>query len=93
MSDYERFGDYQPSERGGMGLALTFLFIGMGIGALSALLFAPKSGKQMRRMLRRAYEDTVENINEQAESLYERGSEFADTARSKVKPLRDAMRK
>jgi gas vesicle protein len=93
MSDYERFGDYQPSERGGLGVALTFLFIGMGVGALSALLFAPKSGKQMRRMLRRAYEDTVENINEQAGSMYERGSEFAETARNKVRPLREALRR
>jgi gas vesicle protein len=93
MSDYERFGDYQPSERSGLGLALTFLFIGMGVGALTALLFAPKSGKQMRRMLRRTYEDTVENINEQAESLYERGSDLAEAARSKVKPLREAFRK
>lgn len=93
MSDYESFGDYQPSERGSLGVALTFLFIGMGVGALTALLFAPKSGKQMRHTLRRAYEDTVENINEQAESIYERGSEFAEAARSKVRPLRDALRK
>ena len=93
MSDYERIGDYQPSERGGLGVALTFLFIGMGVGALGALLFAPKSGKQMRRSLRRAYEDTVDNLNQQAESLYERGSDLAETARNKVRPLREALRK
>lgn len=93
MSDYERVGDYQPSERGSLGVALTFLFIGMGVGALSALLFAPKSGKQMRRTLRRAYEGTVENIHDKAESIYERGSEVAEAARSKVRPLREALRK
>jgi len=83
MTDYERQGDYQPSDRSTVSTAITFLFIGLGIGALAALLFAPKSGRQMRKLLRRKYEDAVE----QADELFERGSEFAHTAGEKVKPF------
>ncbi len=89
MTDYERQGDYQPSDRSTVSTAITFLFIGLGIGALAALLFAPKSGRQMRKLLRRKYEDAVE----QADELLERGSEFAQTAREKVKPFARAAAK
>lgn len=88
MSDYERFGDYQPSERGNLGVALTFLFIGMGIGTAVALLFAPKSGKQVRRALRRKYEDARERIEDwtdQAGDVWDRSSEWASNARDRAK--------
>ena len=96
MTDYEHFGDYQPSERSGVGLALTFLFIGLGAGALAALLFAPKSGKQMRRELRRRYEDAREvfdDFAEQAGDVIDRGSEWASTAREKIEPIAKKMRR
>jgi len=51
-----RYGKYESSERGNVGTAITFLLMGLGAGALAALLFAPKSGKQMRRDLRRRYQ-------------------------------------
>ena len=38
MTDYERFGDYRPSERSTVGTAVTFLCIGLGVGSLVALL-------------------------------------------------------
>ncbi len=90
MTDYERFGDYQASDRSTLGTALTFLFIGLGAGALAALLFAPKTGKQMRKLLRRKYED----VREGADDLMERGGEWAkrggewvDEAKEKVGPI------
>ena len=102
MTDYERYGDYQPSERcSSWGLGITFLLIGLGAGALTALLFAPRTGAQTRRILRRKYEDALENINERKDDLRERGSDWvekardlagkaseaADYAREKVTPL------
>lgn len=102
MTDYERFGDYQPSEHGNTwALALTTLLIGLGAGALAALLLAPRSGRQTRKMWRRKYEDTLENIGERTDELRERGTGWAETAKgwvgsareraedasSKVKPL------
>ena len=96
MTDYERFGDYQPSDRSTASTAVTFLFIGLGVGALAALLFAPKSGRQMRKLLRRKYEDAREQTDgliERGSELFERGSEFAHTATEKVKPFARAAAK
>jgi len=93
MTDYERQGDYRPSDRSTASTAVTFLFIGLGIGALAALLFAPRSGRQMRKLLRRKYEDAIEQADELLErgtELFERGSEFAQEARDKVKPFAQA---
>jgi len=107
MTDYERFGDYQPSDRSSAGLALTFLFIGLGAGALVALLFAPKTGKQIRKELRRRYQDArevIDDLQEQAGDVLEKGSEWANSAKDwantarkeakeRVSPFAKAMRK
>ncbi len=100
MNDFERYGDYQPSDRGSFGLGLTLLLIGLGAGALTALLFAPKSGKQMRKLLRRKYEDAMETIDEQREVWSERGSQWArkgadiaEGVRAGVEPIRKAVKR
>lgn len=96
MTDYEHFGDYQPSDRSGAGTALTFLFIGLGAGALAALLFAPKTGKQMRRTLRRKYEDArevIDDFSDQASDVIDRGAEWASTAREKIEPIAKKIRR
>jgi gas vesicle protein len=96
MTDYERFEDYSSEERGAAGIALTFLFIGLGVGALSALMFAPRSGKQVRKNLRRRYKDareSLEGIGEQAGDFLERGGDWARTAKKKVAPIAERMRR
>ena len=88
MTDLEPNGEYQEPD-GGMGLGLTMLFVGLAAGALVALLLAPKTGKQMRRTLRRKYEDAreaMEDMGEQANDWIDRGSEWADKAKSKIPP-------
>jgi len=99
MSDYERFGDYTPSDRGSFGLGLTLLLIGLGAGAAAALLFAPRSGKQMRKLLRRKYEDAVDALEDQRETWRERGEDWArkgvaiaEDVRERVEPIRKAAR-
>ena len=88
-NDFESQGEYQSSE-GNVGTALTLLFIGLALGALTALLLAPKTGKQMRRTLRRKYEDAreaVEDFSDQAGDWIDKGSEWAEKAKSRVAPL------
>ena len=96
MTDYERIGDYQPSETGNrIGTALTFLFIGLGVGAITALLVAPKTGRQMRRALRRQYEDAREVIGDWSETagdIARRGADWAETAKEKIQPLGKRIR-
>jgi gas vesicle protein len=82
MTEYERF-DYEG--RGFIGL--TLLFVGLALGALTALLFAPQTGRQTRRALRRRYEDTVEGFGDRAEVWRERGREWAGELGRKVAPF------
>jgi len=100
-----RSGKYESSEGNTVGTAITFLLIGLGAGALAGLLLAPKTGKQMRRDLKRGYEDAKETLDDWTEEakdrvrdvqdrvrdVAERGSEFADNLREKVEPLRRAV--
>ena len=72
------------------GNGLTMLFVGLAAGALIGLLLAPQTGKQMRKTLRRRYEDAreaVEDFSDQAGDWIDKGSEWADKAKSKVAPL------
>lgn len=73
---------------------LTMLSVGLAAGALTALVLAPESGKQMRRTLRRKYEvarDAVGDLSDKASDWIEMSSELADRAMSKVAPLRKAF--
>ncbi len=88
--DIEPSGEFERSDKG-LAIGLTMLFIGLAVGALVALLLAPKTGKQMRRTLRRKYEDArelMEDIGDQAGDWIDKGSEWADKAKSKMPPLK-----
>ncbi len=71
-------------------MALAFLLIGIGVGSLIAAMLTPKTGKQLRKELRRRYEDareTVEDWGGQASDWLQRGSDLAQAAGSKVAPI------
>ena len=100
-------GRYESSEGSNIGTAITFLMIGLGAGTLLGMLLAPKTGKQLRRDLRRSYEDARDNFDEWAEDAKDRvrevgdrvrdaanrGAEFAEDLREKVEPLRKAIKR
>jgi len=87
MSDLATEGEHRCSERRNLNMALALLFVGVALGALAALLLAPKTLKQMRRTLRRKYEgarEAMEEFGDQASDLVDKGSEWADQAKSKA---------
>ena len=96
-----RIGKYEASEsQSHVGTAVTFLLIGLGAGALTALLLAPKSGKQLRKDMRRKYEDAKDSFDEwkdeakeAAEEALERGAELAEDLRERVAPLAKSFRR
>ena len=99
-----RIGKYESAEKSSAGTAITFLMIGIGAGALVALLFAPKTGKQLRKDLRRGYDDARETLQDWSEDAresvhdaVERTSEWAEelreAARSKTAPIGKALRR
>ena len=96
-NDYAAQGDYEPSGRNTVALGLALLLIGFAAGAIAAALMTPKTGKQMRRSLKRKLDDareTMEDWSEQAGDLKEKATEFAgkaqdwaDAAKDRVAPL------
>jgi gas vesicle protein len=98
-----RSGKYESSEST-VGTAITFLLIGLGVGAAVGMLLAPKAGRQLRKDLRRSYDGVLEAASdwtEEAKSRFdevvEKGSDLADEIRSEVrsrtKPISDVLRR
>jgi gas vesicle protein len=94
-----RVGKYEGSE-GGSGTAVAFLLIGLGVGAALALLLAPKTGRQLRRDLRRSYGDAMETVSDwtdeardRIKDVVEKGAEIAEDLRAKAEPLGDLLRR
>jgi gas vesicle protein len=94
-----RIGKYESSD-GTTGTAITFLLIGLGVGAALGLLLAPKTGRQLRKDLRRSYDEALETAADwtdeaksRLEDAVEKGGDFADELRSKAKPLSDLLRR
>jgi gas vesicle protein len=96
MADF-RFGNYEFSRRQRRFTgALGFLAVGLGLGALAAMFLTPKTGKQLRKDVRRRYEDardTMENIGDRASNIWDRRDEWAEAARRKAEPVARAFRR
>jgi gas vesicle protein len=93
-------GRYEQDRGSNVGTAITFLLIGLGAGTVVGMLLAPKTGRQMRRDLRRGYDsaretfdDWKETARDFAEDAMERGSEFADDLKDRVRPLARGIRR
>jgi gas vesicle protein len=66
---------------------LTFLLIGGGIGAVIALLFAPKSGQELREDIADVTRKGIEKSKETAAQLQERAGEYYEVSREKASEL------
>src|SRR5687768_8187547 len=66
---------------------LTYLLIGGGIGAILALLFAPKSGQELRGDIADATRKGIDRSREAAQHLGERAGEYYDATRERAGEL------
>jgi len=92
MADNRNFDEPTVSKVDGRGVpnGLILLLIGIGVGSLLAATLTPRTGKQVRKELRRRYEDARDTLGEwsdQAENWVHRGSEWANAASNKVAPI------
>jgi gas vesicle protein len=78
--DYER-------EDSNVSSKITYLVVGGAIGAVIALLFAPKSGKELREDIADASRKGIEKSKEAAAQLQERAGEYYETGREKASEL------
>jgi gas vesicle protein len=78
--DYER-------EDANVTTKLTYLLIGGGIGAVIALLFAPKSGVELRGDIADATRKGIEKGKEAASQLQDTAGEYYEVGRTKANEL------
>jgi gas vesicle protein len=78
--------DYQR-EDASVTTKLTYLLIGGGIGAVIALLFAPKSGVELRGDIADATRKGIEKGRETASQLQEKAGEYYEVSRERASEL------
>jgi len=83
--DYE-MRDYRR-EDASAGTKLTYLLIGGGIGAVLALLFAPKSGQELRGDIADATRKGIEKGKDAAGQLQEKAGEYYEVGRERANEL------
>lgn len=66
---------------------LTYLLVGGGIGAVLALLFAPKSGQELRGDIADATRKGIEKSKETAAQLQEKAGEYYEVSRERASEL------
>jgi gas vesicle protein len=80
----------------GLSTQLTCFLLGGAMGALAALLFAPKSGRELRGDIADATRQGVDRARDKANEYYEvsreRATEFYSTASSKAGEVAGAAR-
>lgn len=75
--DYER-------EETSAATKLTYLLVGGGIGAVLALLFAPKSGEELRGDIADVTRKGIEKSKEAATQLQEKAGEYYEVSRERA---------
>jgi gas vesicle protein len=81
------------------GIILAWFLVGAAVGASVALLYAPQSGKDTRKLIanktqksKEALADSSKDVLDRGRELYERGREFADEAAELFERGRKAVR-
>jgi gas vesicle protein len=85
MSNYQR-------RESDAGTRLTYFVIGATVGAVVALLFAPKSGRELREDLADATRKGVDRARETSSQLSARAGEYYDAASSRAGELAASAR-
>lgn len=87
-----------------VGSKVSYFLVGLGVGALVGVLFAPKSGEETREFLSKRADEGKEyaqrkarELRERADELIERGKEVAirqkDSINAAVEGAQEAYRK
>jgi gas vesicle protein len=79
--------DYRRDSGDSISTRLTYLLIGGGIGAILALLFAPKSGEELRGDIADATRKGIDRSREAAQQLGDRAGEYYEATRDRASEL------
>lgn len=75
--------DYETEHSGDAGFA-TGLLIGAALGAIAALLYAPKSGEETRQKIKDLADQQKDNLKNQWDRTRDTANEVVNTAKEKV---------
>jgi len=84
--------DYRRESGENISTRLTYLLIGGGIGAILALLFAPKSGEELRGDIADATRRGIDRSREAAQQLGDRAGEYYQVGRERAGEYYEATR-
>ena len=76
--------DYRRDSGDNISTRLTYLLIGGGIGAVIALLLAPKSGQELRGDIADATRKGIDKSREAAQQLGDRAGEYYEATRDRA---------
>ena len=79
--------NYRRDSGDSISARLTYLLIGGGIGAILALLFAPKSGEELRGDIADATRKGIDRSREAAQQLGDRAGEYYESTRERASEL------
>jgi gas vesicle protein len=79
--------NYRRDSGDNISTRLTYLLIGGGIGAVLALLFAPKSGQELRGDIADATRKGIDKSREAAQQLGDRAGEYYEATRERASEL------
>lgn len=73
------------------GSKVSYFLVGLGIGTLLGILFAPKSGEETRQYLKDKAEEGRDYAQKKARELRERAEELGERARDTVERQKDQL--
>jgi len=74
-----------------VGSKVSFFMVGLGIGALIGILFAPKSGEETREFLSEKAEEGREYAQKKARELRERAEDLIERSKEIMSRQKDAI--
>ncbi|MBN2243798.1 MAG: YtxH domain-containing protein [Acidobacteria bacterium] len=79
------------SEQSGAGEKFLFLLFGAVIGAATALLLAPRSGEETRKIIMTKARQGADTVTSQGKAFVEKTSEYMDRGKDVVQHQRDSL--
>jgi gas vesicle protein len=92
MSENHGHGRGRRGGDGDAGARLTYFAIGATVGAVVALLFAPKSGRELRQDVADATRKGVDRARETGSQISARAGEYYETASARAGELAQSAR-
>jgi gas vesicle protein len=79
------------SEEGKVGEKALYFVLGAFIGAATALLFAPRSGEETRRLLMAKAREGADLVANKTKSVMERTSDYVERGKDIIQQQRDQL--